>query len=181
MWWDLQGLVVDSVTWDGQPALFNQWGNRLHVQSPTVMATEDNVTLEVWYGGEPDGDPYWGGMYFASNIIYNLGIGLTSIPPNYGKVWYPCFDNFVERATYTYHIKSAGGRRAHNQGHLVESIELGGDTVKHLGLDHPFPRTSAPSQWARLSTWKVSTMGCMGTSRQVDMQAADSTLMKAKF
>ena len=41
-------------------------------------------------------------MYFASDLIYNLGIGLTTIPPNFGRVWYPCFDNFVERATYTY-------------------------------------------------------------------------------
>ena len=112
MWWDLQGLVVDSVAWDGEPVLFNQWDSRLHVQSPSAMAAGDNVSLEVWYGGQPDDDPYWGGMYYASNIIYNLGIGLTSIPPNFGKVWYPCFDNFVERATYTYHIKSAGGRRA---------------------------------------------------------------------
>ena len=85
MWWDLQGLVVDSVAWDGEPVLFNQWDSRLHVQSPSATAG-NNVSLEVWYGGQPDDDPYWGGTYYASNIIYNLGIGLTSIPPNFGKV-----------------------------------------------------------------------------------------------
>ena len=63
--------------------------------------TEQVYAIDVWYQGSPYQDPYWGGFYFVSDYIYNLGIGLTTIPPNFGKVWYPCFDNFVERATYT--------------------------------------------------------------------------------
>ena len=183
MWWDLQGLVVDSVAWDGEPVLFNQWDSRLHVQSPSTMAAGDNVSLEVWYGGQPDDDPYWGGMYYASNIIYNLGIGLTSIPPNFGKVWYPCFDNFVERATYTYHIKSADGRRAHNQGHLVESIELGGDTVQSTwNLDHPIPtHLSAIAVGPFVDVESVHNGLYGDIPVRLTCKAADSTLMKAKF
>ena len=140
MWWDLQGLTVDSVHWNGNAVTFEQSGPELHVDAPAPMTAGEAVELRVWYGGQPNDDPYWGGVYYASDLIYNLGIGLTSIPPNFGKVWYPCFDNFVERATYTYHITSAGGRRAHNQGHLVEEVALGGDTVRTTwALDHPIP------------------------------------------
>ena len=140
MWWDLQGLTVDSVHWNGNAVTFEQAGPELHVDAPAPMTEGEAVVLQVWYGGQPNDDPYWGGVYFASDLIYNLGIGLTSIPPNFGKVWYPCFDNFVERATYTYHITSAGGRRAHNQGHLVEEVALGGDTIRTTwALDHPIP------------------------------------------
>ena len=140
MWWDLQGLTVDSVHWNGNAVTFEQAGPELHVDAPAPMTAGEAVELRVWYGGQPNDDPYWGGVYYASDLIYNLGIGLTSIPPNFGKVWYPCFDNFVERATYTYHITSAGGRRAHNQGHLVEEVALGGDTVRTTwALDHPIP------------------------------------------
>ena len=140
LWWDLKGLDVDSVHWNGAGTAFHQWGQELHVESPAPMVEGEAVTLQVWYGGQPDDDPYWGGMYYASDLVYNLGIGLTSIPPNFGRVWYPSFDNFVERATYTYHITSAGGRRAHNQGHLLEEVPLGGDTLRtSWALDHPIP------------------------------------------
>lgn len=140
MWWDLAGLTVDSVHWNGNAVTFEQAGPELHVDAPAPMTEGEAVVLQVWYGGQPNDDPYWGGMYYASDLVYNLGIGLTSIPPNFGRVWYPCFDNFVERATYTYHITSAGGRRAHNQGHLVEEVQLGGDTVRtSWQLDHPIP------------------------------------------
>lgn len=140
IWLDLQGLVVDSVQWNGAATSFQQWGPKLHIDAPAPMEPNESITLQIWYGGQPNDDPYWGGVYYASDLIYNLGIGLTSIPPNFGKVWYPCFDNFVERATYTYRITSAGGRRAHNQGHLVEEIALGGDTIRTTwALDHPIP------------------------------------------
>ena len=140
VWWDFVGMAVDSVQWNGVGAVHHHWGPELHVDAPSAMEAGEAVTLDVWYSGQPNDDPNWGGVYYASDLIYNLGIGLTSIPPNFGKVWYPCFDNFVERATYTYRIKSAGGRRAHNQGHMLEESLLGGDTVLRVwALDHPIP------------------------------------------
>ena len=140
IWWDLAGLMVDSVQWNGSAVAFEQSDSKLFVQAQSPLMAGDDLTVDVWYQGQPAADPYWGGMYHESDLIYNLGIGLTSIPPNFGRVWYPCFDNFVERATYTYHIKTAGGKRAHNQGHLVEEVELGGDTLLSTwSLEHPIP------------------------------------------
>lgn len=137
---DLYELTVDSVKAGEQHLNYTYNGATLQVyfaESPSVGVEEQ---LTVFYHGVPHADPNWGGFYFASNYIYNLGIGLTTIPPNFGKVWYPCFDTFVERATYTYHVTSAGGRVAVCQGDLFDEVQLGGDTLRrsfHLATQIP--------------------------------------------
>jgi|688.fasta_scaffold14563_3 aminopeptidase N len=126
---DLYQLTVDSVTDANGPLPFSYDTEFLRVDLPTVPALGDTLEVTVHYNGQPHRDPTWGGFYFESGYIYNLGIGLTTIPPNFGKVWYPCFDSFVERATYTYRVKSAGGYKAWCQGDFQGEIQLGGDTV----------------------------------------------------
>ena len=139
LWFDLVELAVDSIRINGVNADHTQTESQLHVALPEAgWETGTAYEIEVWYQGSPYQDPYWGGFYFVSDYIYNLGIGLTTIPPNFGKVWYPCFDNFVERAAYTYHVTSAGGRRAHCQGTLIDETFLGGDTLtRSFELAHP--------------------------------------------
>lgn len=139
LWFDLVELTVDSIRINGVYADHAQTESQLHVELPEEgWQTGTDYEIEVWYQGSPYQDPYWGGFYFVSDYIYNLGIGLTTIPPNFGKVWYPCFDNFVERAAYTYHVTSAGGRRAHCQGTLIGETFLGGDTLtRSFELTHP--------------------------------------------
>ncbi len=139
LWFDLVELTVDSVKINGADALFEQTESQLHLEMPeSGWQIDAGYEIEVWYQGSPYQDPYWGGFYFVSDYIYNLGIGLTTIPPNFGKVWYPCFDNFVERAAYTYHVTSAGGRKAHCQGTMIGETFLGGDTLtRSFELTHP--------------------------------------------
>lgn len=135
--WDLQ---VDSVTSPAGPLTFVNDGQTLRVNflAPPDVGSESSLT--VYYHGHPHRDPDWGGFYFESNYIYNLGIGLTTIPPNFGKVWYPCFDSFEERATYTYHVKSSGTFRAHCQGDFLGEVQLGGDTVvRTFSMDQRIP------------------------------------------
>ena len=124
--WDLQ---VDSVTSPAGPLNFSNDGQILKVDFSAAPAVGITDSLTVYYQGHPHRDPDWGGFYFESGYIYNLGIGLTTIPPNFGKVWYPCFDSFVERASYAYHVKSSGLYRAHCQGAFLGETQLGGDTV----------------------------------------------------
>jgi aminopeptidase N len=126
---ELWNLPVDSVVSPAGPLTFTQDTMHLRVDFATPPAIGDTARFTVYYHGHPHRDADWGGFYFESGYIYNLGIGLTTIPPNFGKVWYPCFDSFVERATYTYHVKSAGTFRAHCQGDFLGEVQLGGDTV----------------------------------------------------
>lgn len=126
---ELLGMQVDSVVDPSGPLTFTNDGEVLKVYFATPPPVGATDSLTVYYQGHPHRDPEWGGFYFEGGYIYNLGIGLSTIPPNFGKVWYPCFDSFVERATYTYHVKSAGTYRAHCQGGFLGETQLGGDTV----------------------------------------------------
>lgn len=137
---DLMQLTTDSVWSAAGPHNFNHDGMLLYVNMGFDLQVDSLYELFVAYHGEPYRDPVWGGFYFESNYIYNLGIGLSTIPPNFGKVWYPCFDSFVERATYVYHVKSAGGRKAHCQGDFINEEVLGGDTlIRSYQFNHPIP------------------------------------------
>jgi hypothetical protein len=126
---DLMNLQVDSVKQAEDHLNFQYDDSILTVHFLNTPSLTDTLSFTVHYQGVPQRDPEWGGFYFENQYIYNLGIGLSSIPPNFGKVWYPCFDSFVERATYEYHVKSAGTYRAHCQGEFLGEIQLGGDTV----------------------------------------------------
>ena len=137
---DLFELTVDSVTSNGSTLTFNYDNEVLSVDLNSPTIENDTSSLTVFYHGIPHKDPSWGGFYFESNYVYNLGIGLSTVPPNFGKVWYPCFDNFMERATYSYHVTSAGGRKAHCQGDLTSEMQLGGDTVlRSYDFNFPIP------------------------------------------
>lgn len=127
---DLKQLTVDSVLVDGVVTTFSHSGDILTVDLPIVPNVGQQVQAHVFYQGSPYRDPNWGGFYFEQGIIYNLGIGLTTIPPNFGKVWYPCFDSFVERATYTYHVTTADDRKAWCQGEFLGETIISGDTVE---------------------------------------------------
>lgn len=126
---DLLDLAVDSVTSPLGQHPYTYDGAFLTVDLLGAPLVGEQRTLTVHYQGSPQRDPDWGGFYFESGYIYNLGIGISTIPPNFGKVWYPCFDSFVERATYTYHVKSAGTYRLRGQGDFLGEVQLGGDTV----------------------------------------------------
>lgn len=139
---DLFQLTVDSVFVNGTGTTWNYDSEILQVFFPSAVPPSigDTLKVQVYYQGQPHRDPDWGGFYFASGIVYNLGIGLTSIPPNFGKVWYPCFDSFVERATYTYHITTGQGRKAWCQGDFLGETVLQGDTVmRSWRMDDPIP------------------------------------------
>ncbi len=153
---DLFELTVDSVVGANGPMTFTYDDQFLKVDFETQPAVGVDEQITVYYQGIPHRDPSWGGFYFESNYIYNLGIGLTSIPPNFGKVWYPCFDSFVERASYTYHVKSSGTFRLHGQGNFLGEVQLGGDTVIrsfHLPQEIPTHLSAIAVANYQDSTW----------------------------
>ena len=90
---------------------------------------EDTSSVVVYYNGSPQGDPSgWGGWYFQGNYSYNLGVGFDADPHNYGRVWHPCFDNFVERATYDFSILTNAGKTSYANGYIVNDQVVGIDS-----------------------------------------------------
>ncbi len=137
---DLLDLTVDSVHFNGQPVSYDYDGLLLEIFYPSPMDMTDTAEVTVFYNGHPTTDGTWGGFDFNSGYAYNLGIGLTSNPYNFGRSWFPCFDNFVERSTYDFNILSANGRKAYCVGTFLEEVPVSGDTImRRYRLDQQIP------------------------------------------
>lgn len=116
---ELLKLTVDSVRIAGQKT--TAWNYNDTVLSVNVPKLAKGVvqSVEVFYQGRPHGER-WGGWYNTSNYQFNLGVGFESIPHNLGKVWHPCFDNFVERATYEVSLTTFGRWIGVGSGTLIK-------------------------------------------------------------
>nr|WP_294858415.1 M1 family aminopeptidase [uncultured Fluviicola sp.] len=98
---DLMGPSVDSVRdANGNLLSFTAAPLGFKVNLGGSFNIGDSTSIEVFYHGTTVQDPTFGGFYFNSAYAYNVGVSLDDIPHNYGKTWFPCFDNFITRSTY---------------------------------------------------------------------------------
>ncbi len=138
---DLLDLDVDSVFFNGNPVNYDFDGLLLEIffTDPLNMGSEENV--QVFYHGKPTVDPSgFGGFDFNGGYAYNLGIGLASNPYNFGRSWFPCFDNFVERSTYDFNVISPSNRKGYCVGTFMGETELpSGKILRRYELDQPIP------------------------------------------
>jgi hypothetical protein len=124
---DLLHLRIDSVTMASGVCSYSYNDTLLITKLPHTFNNTDTAVLTVYYHGRPRGDASgWGGFYFQSGYAYNLGVGFAANPHCYGRVWYPCFDNFVERATYTFNITTNAGKIAYCNGILTHDTTFTG-------------------------------------------------------
>jgi hypothetical protein len=106
---DLEALEVDSVKLDQAQLPFSQNGNSLLVSFIKPLKINDTVAIEIFYKGQPVADNRWGGFYFSGQYAFNLGVGFDTKPHNFGRCWFPCYDNFIERASVSTHITTDSG------------------------------------------------------------------------
>lgn len=116
----------------------------------------DNALLTVRLSGEEAGDthvvsvpyatngylePYgWGGLHIDNNIYYNLGVAFRAYPHVYGRCWFPCRDNFYDKATYDIAITAKPGWRSLCSGvRLSETANADGSSRSVWHLGHPTP------------------------------------------
>ena len=146
---DLDVLVffIDSIMVDGTKLMaWNYDDTLLTMPLPHPYNTSDTMKLTVYYYGHPQQDPgadAWGGFKWTSNTAYNLGVGFVAIPHNFGRCWYPCIDDFVDRATYDFYITvdAALGHMAVCGGTLI-SMETNTCSMKrvcHWNLSSEIP------------------------------------------
>ena len=121
---DLLSLKVDSV-WVDEDGIkdFTHVGEKLIIPLFEPLDKEATVLISVFYHGEPTADPSWGGFYFKDNYAFNMGVGMKSIPPAFGRAWYPCVDSFTDRAGYDYFITVSKENTAVCPGLLKEIVE----------------------------------------------------------
>lgn len=118
---DLLGMTIDSVGWLNGPVTWNYDGASLRIQFPAPLDTAVGMgSLHIAYHGQPVQDASnWGGWYWQSPYAYNLGVGFDADPHNFGRAWFPCFDNFVERCSFRFRIQTAPDKPAYCNGFLV--------------------------------------------------------------
>jgi len=137
---DFEGLSTDEVKMNGKSLKFIQTPNILSIHTELELTTNDTITLSVVYHGTPKHDKYWGGFFIDKNFAYNYGVGMEASPPNYGRVWYPCIDNFTDRAYYDYYIKTDKNYKAACPGILQSSISQDdGTIIYHWKLNQNIP------------------------------------------
>ena len=138
---DLLKLTVDSIEIAGTNLSYVYNDTLLRVNLPVTYTTNDTVTLTVYYQGSPQGDPSgWGGFYFQSGYAYNLGVGFEANPHVYGRVWFPCFDNFVERSSYEFNITTNNGKIAYCNGYLAgDTTDTNGNRTRKWIMNESIP------------------------------------------
>jgi aminopeptidase N len=122
---DLLELIVDSIEIGGSNLVYTYNDTLLVVDLPSTMNINDTATMVVHYHGTPQVDAQFGGFYFQSGYAFNLGVGFEALPHVFGRAWFPCFDNFVERSTYVFNITTNGGKIALCNGMLTSDTTDG--------------------------------------------------------
>jgi aminopeptidase N len=122
---ELKDLAADSVFIEGAkiPSYF-QSDMLLRIPLVDPIGTGDTVTVRVYYSGFPYHEA-WGGFHYSSNYAFNLGVGLSEIPHNLGKAWFPCVDNFTDRAIYDVHATVDNAMTMIAAGLLVDIVPSG--------------------------------------------------------
>jgi|ETNmetMinimDraft_26_1059896.scaffolds.fasta_scaffold00023_31 aminopeptidase N len=135
---ELLDLTTDSVFVNQGAATFNHINDRLTIFLDTPITPNDTVVVRIYYHGQPFHEA-WGGFHFSGNYAFNLGVGFVSIPHNLGKAWFPCIDNFTDRADYDLFVTANTGITVTAGGFLVDTVNNGNTTTWHWSLPHPIP------------------------------------------
>ncbi|MBI3133538.1 MAG: T9SS type A sorting domain-containing protein [Bacteroidetes bacterium] len=183
---DLLQLNVDSVVMHGNSIPFSHNDTLLVAQLAATVNAGVADSLTVYYQGSPPMDPSgWGGFYMTGGYYYNLGVGFQSDPHNFGRAWHPCFDNFVERATYQFRVLTDGGNTAYCNGTRESVTSVGTDsllTVWNLQTEIPsYLASVAVSSYTHVVQNYFSVLQSQNIPVWLAAKPADTTNLKASF
>ncbi len=137
---ELLELTVDAVWVDNQPVTdFIHESPWLTIPLQNPLQNGDEVEVKVEYHGQPFHED-WGGFHFSGSYAFNLGVGFVSDPHNLGKAWFPCIDDFHDRAFYEVFVTLEEPKMAVCGGTLLEVINNGnGTNTFHWKLNNDIP------------------------------------------
>ncbi len=139
---ELASLAVDSVFIGNIKTLrYSQISNRLIIKLPKLLNKGQFIQVKIYYQGHPFVDPSgWGGFQFKGDYALNLGVGFDAIPHNLGKAWFPCIDDFHDRALYDVYITVPNNKKAISGGRLIEVTPNGNNTSTwHWKTEYTLP------------------------------------------
>ena len=125
---ELKSLNVTSVTSEGVGVSdFSQQDDILTINLSSMLSEGENAALIISYGGSTFNES-WGGIHWSNDYVYNLGVGFDSQPHNLGKTWFPCVDDFVDKASYDIYITIPIDMTSACGGLLLQTIDNGDGT-----------------------------------------------------
>lgn len=126
---ELKNLTVtDAATDSYSVTSFSQDGDFLTIVIDENANAGETLTLDVRYGGSTFSETWGGVEWWGSDYVYTLGVGFDSQPHNLGKTWFPCVDNFTDKATYSLVITVTNDKKAICGGNHVNTLDNGDGT-----------------------------------------------------
>lgn len=162
---DLKQAVLDSLLLNGQPLTDISYAQSLLTIPSSGINPGDTTQLTIFYHTGGYVESYgWGGFHMDNNIHYNLGVAFNEYPHNFGRSWYPCRDNFHDKATYDLTATTKPGWSALCSGEL-QSTTTNDDnsTTSHWNLSLPTPTYLVSVAVAPFSTIQRNYQGLYGT------------------
>lgn len=178
---DLLNMTIDQLA---PAANWSYDGTLLQIELDTALNTGQQKTIRIDYHGKPIQDASgWGGFYWQGNYAFNLGVGFASDPHNFGRAWFPCFDNFVERCRFTFLITTPADKPAYCNGYLVSSTaQPDGSVLSHWAIDEPIPSYLTCMAAGPFATFRRNYPGETGTVPvEIAVAPADSNKLKTSF
>lgn len=180
---DLLKLNVDSVKVNSFLAPYTYNDTLLNINLLTTLNTGDSATVHVFYHGHPvqmQGD--FGGFYWTNTYAFNIGVSFLENPHNYGRVWFPCFDNFEVRSYYEFYITTKNIHKAFCNGILQGVTNAGNKKIWHWKLSQAIPSYLASVAVANYATVSDTVHGINGSIPvELAAEAADTAVLKNLF
>ncbi|MBI5219968.1 MAG: T9SS type A sorting domain-containing protein [Bacteroidia bacterium] len=181
---DLLKLTIDTIKVNNIVISSYTYNDTLLNIPVSPFAMNDTFKVTVLYHGHPVIDPSgWGGFYFTATTAYNLGVGFDDIPHNYGRVWFPCLDDFVDRALYDCYITVNSGNKAVCGGTLMGVTNNGnGTSTYHWALHNDIPTYLASVAAGNYTAVKDTFPGLQGNIPiEIYVNPADTNKAKNSF
>lgn len=138
---DLFDFTIDSIKIGNIHMPYTYNDTLVKIPFNSAMSQNDTSQITVWYHGlAQQGSGGWGGFYWSQGIAFNMGVTLYDIPHNAGRFWFPCFDNFTDKAYYDVTITTQNTHSAVCGGTLLSQV-TNPDLTKtwHWKLHKPVP------------------------------------------
>ncbi len=136
---DLLQFQIDSILYNNHLVKYSYNDTIINIAFGESLPKGKSAKLRVYYQGSPQQDKSWGGFYYQKDYAFNMGVGFYSNPHNFGRIWHPCFDNFIEKATYRFHILTSIHQTAQCNGQLISRTIKEDRVINDWELSEPIP------------------------------------------
>ncbi len=122
---ELKRLAVNSVSGIGCDVYdfgHNPDNDLVTIVTSQTISEGTTLTFDIEYYGNTFNES-WGGIMWTPGYVCNMGVGFESVPHNLGKCWFPCVDNFTDKATYDVYVTVPTAQSAVCGGLLVSDTD----------------------------------------------------------